>query len=390
MSWTIKLSKPGQKQIDFFDKSLGGESQAAVSVLRDGHASCHARLVAQGEVQKLEPYFGQTVEFALEKTIPVKKGYVIALTVPTWAPALAVGPRRRHVVARQPRKGSCDDSQTQTAQAVNQIGRSTTACTAPRASLLRARDLDAGTGAQPGQAPGFCEQKSLKPPEFVVSVPPPVPVPPVPSRRCPSRSVPRRRCRRWPRRRCRSRRPCRRRGAGCRSAEPAVPLAARGRGARRRGAADGRRRGGRRRACGGGVVGVDDEPVARGRAARGAADRRALQARRAPAGSSGRRRASRCCRRRRVEAAGGEEHQADGRGATAHVTVRSVVRTAASSGAMRRPHVGQSLRSFCASWSHQLQKRRFSTAQGSSRRRWAPAAAPCRRPRASSPVSRSR
>ena len=36
-----------------------------------------------------------------------------------------------------------------------------------------------------------------------------------------------------------------------------------------------------------------------------------------------------------------------------------------ASGAMRRPQVGQSLRSFCASWSHQLQKRRFSTAHGS-------------------------
>jgi hypothetical protein len=36
--------------------------------------------------------------------------------------------------------------------------------------------------AQPGQAPGFCEQKSLKPPEFVVLVVvevPPEPVPPV-------------------------------------------------------------------------------------------------------------------------------------------------------------------------------------------------------------------
>ena len=32
---------------------------------------------------------------------------------------------------------------------------------------------------------------------------------------------------------------------------------------------------------------------------------------------------------------------------------------------MRRPHVGQSFRSRCASWSHQLQKRRFSTAHGS-------------------------
>ena len=34
------------------------------------------------------------------------------------------------------------------------------------------------------------------------------------------------------------------------------------------------------------------------------------------------------------------------------------------SAAMRRPQVGQSLRSFCASWSHQLQNLRFSTDHG--------------------------
>jgi hypothetical protein len=79
--------------------------------------------VAQGEVQKLEPYFGQTVEFALQKTIPVKKGYVIALTVPTWAPSLAAGLGGDTSWRASRPKGSCDDSQTQTAQAVNQIGR---------------------------------------------------------------------------------------------------------------------------------------------------------------------------------------------------------------------------------------------------------------------------
>ena len=40
---------------------------------------------------KLQPYFGKTVQFPLETTIKVKKGDVIALTVPTWAPALALG-----------------------------------------------------------------------------------------------------------------------------------------------------------------------------------------------------------------------------------------------------------------------------------------------------------
>jgi hypothetical protein len=37
-----------------------------------------------------------------------------------------------------------------------------------------------GGEGQPGQAPGFCEQKSLKPPELVVLVPVDVPEEPVP------------------------------------------------------------------------------------------------------------------------------------------------------------------------------------------------------------------
>jgi hypothetical protein len=122
VAWSIALGKPTAEQIAFFDKSLGGESQAAISVLRMG-TKLHARLVAQGEVQKLTPFFGQTVEFALQKTIPVKKGWVLALTVPTWAPALAAGLGGDTSWRASRAKGTCDDSQAQTAQAVNQIGR---------------------------------------------------------------------------------------------------------------------------------------------------------------------------------------------------------------------------------------------------------------------------
>src|SRR5947209_1242386 len=40
---------------------------------------------------KLQPYFGKTAQFPLETTLKVKKGDVVALSVPTWAPALALG-----------------------------------------------------------------------------------------------------------------------------------------------------------------------------------------------------------------------------------------------------------------------------------------------------------
>jgi hypothetical protein len=122
VSWTIKLSKPGDKQVAFFNDKLGGEPQATVAVLRPGR-KLHARLIAQGEIQKLTPYFGTTVEFALQKTIPVKKGWIIGLTVPTWAPTLAAGLGGDTSWRASRNKGQCDDSQAQTAQAVNQVGR---------------------------------------------------------------------------------------------------------------------------------------------------------------------------------------------------------------------------------------------------------------------------
>ena len=75
VAWTITLSKPGEKQIKFFDDNLGGPSQAQLTVLRGGNKQYY-RVVAQGNPVKLQPYFGQKVQFPLEKSIPVKKGYV--------------------------------------------------------------------------------------------------------------------------------------------------------------------------------------------------------------------------------------------------------------------------------------------------------------------------
>src|SRR5207302_8550387 len=40
---------------------------------------------------KLQPYFGKTAQFPLESTLAVRKGDVVALAVPSWAPALALG-----------------------------------------------------------------------------------------------------------------------------------------------------------------------------------------------------------------------------------------------------------------------------------------------------------
>ena len=44
-------------------------------------------MVRQSPIQILNPYFGSTVEFALEHPLTVLEDQVVALTVPTWAPA---------------------------------------------------------------------------------------------------------------------------------------------------------------------------------------------------------------------------------------------------------------------------------------------------------------
>ena len=87
VAWSITLGTPGKKQQKFFTENLGGASQAGISVLKSGDRY-YGRVLAATPMQTLTPYFGQTVQFPLETSIAVKKGWVIGLTVPTWAPAL--------------------------------------------------------------------------------------------------------------------------------------------------------------------------------------------------------------------------------------------------------------------------------------------------------------
>jgi hypothetical protein len=115
VAWTISLGKPGKKQIAYFDKMLGGEASARITILAP-QRKLRARVVAQGEPQKLRPYFGQTVQFALRRSLAVKKGMIVALTVPTWAPALQAGLPGDTSWRASRAKGTCDDRLTQTAQ----------------------------------------------------------------------------------------------------------------------------------------------------------------------------------------------------------------------------------------------------------------------------------
>jgi hypothetical protein len=115
VAWTIGLSKPNTAQVKFFTQELGGPAQAGITVLKVGD---HLRdtVKAQGPLVTLAPYFGSTAQFPLATAIPVLKGDLIALTVPTWAPALQVGLGGDTSWRASRSKNKCKDNKTQTAQ----------------------------------------------------------------------------------------------------------------------------------------------------------------------------------------------------------------------------------------------------------------------------------
>src|ERR671915_615785 len=117
VAWSISLGNPDQRQIDFFESNYGAAS-AQLTVLRRG-TRLFSRVVTQSPVQELQPYFGQRVQFPLDRALTVERGQIVALTVPTWAPALTQllsdGSSWR---ASRPKNG-CEDTESQTAQSRN-------------------------------------------------------------------------------------------------------------------------------------------------------------------------------------------------------------------------------------------------------------------------------
>jgi hypothetical protein len=116
VAWTITLGKPTATQIKFFNANEGGPSSAGIAILRAQKSpKLTYKLIAQSPVVPLEKYFGKTAQFPLATTLQVKKGDVVALTVPSWAPALALGFGKGTSWRASRPKGQCTTTGTQTA-----------------------------------------------------------------------------------------------------------------------------------------------------------------------------------------------------------------------------------------------------------------------------------
>lgn len=88
-AWTLTLAQPTNMQRSFFNGFFGTPPQARLSILRrvPGSEPPSYNLRRQGSIHVLSPYLGQTVKFGA--SLKVEKDDIVALTIPTWAPAFA-------------------------------------------------------------------------------------------------------------------------------------------------------------------------------------------------------------------------------------------------------------------------------------------------------------
>lgn len=115
VAWTIALGKPDSKETAFFNSNEGGLPAAGIAILQPSKTPNY-RLVTAAPTVQLQRYLGTTAQFPLAHSIPVKKGYVVALKVPTWAPALAVGLGKDTSWRASRAKTSCNDTTSPAAQ----------------------------------------------------------------------------------------------------------------------------------------------------------------------------------------------------------------------------------------------------------------------------------
>lgn len=117
VSWSIKLGKPKKPDRRAFNKAFGAP-KARLAILKKVPGTrkpVRYKLLRQSPMQPLGKQFGKISTFNLAKPLPVMPGQIAALTIPTWAPAFAVGqPKSTKWIASRratKKRGKCTDDE---------------------------------------------------------------------------------------------------------------------------------------------------------------------------------------------------------------------------------------------------------------------------------------
>lgn len=109
-SWSLTLAQPTNKQRSFFNGFFGTPPEARLSIIRRVPNTNPPRytLRSQGSIKVLTPYLGQTVKFGA--SLRAEQGDIVAITVPTWAPAFAQNQPSNNVWRASREAGKCTNS----------------------------------------------------------------------------------------------------------------------------------------------------------------------------------------------------------------------------------------------------------------------------------------
>lgn len=116
VAFSVTLGKPSKRDTRFFNRLWGKPASARISILhpeppKGDRENRHRRfrLHNQSNVVDLTPFFGKKVWFTLHHRMHVRRGDVIALTLPTWGPVLATNLRGKEQWRSSRNRNRCDD-----------------------------------------------------------------------------------------------------------------------------------------------------------------------------------------------------------------------------------------------------------------------------------------
>jgi hypothetical protein len=111
-AWSVNLSKPTDNQRAFFNGFFGRPPEAHLAILKRVPASDppRYRLRRQSPIEVLSGQPGGLARFSLDQPLRVRRGNVVALSIPTWIPAFAfdLSPANAWRASRQP--GHCTNA----------------------------------------------------------------------------------------------------------------------------------------------------------------------------------------------------------------------------------------------------------------------------------------
>ncbi len=109
------------QEIHALDSSFGGTTRVAIAVLRETNKKLRRwKVVAESPAFHVQPYLGEVVQFPLVTSLPVRRGDVVALTTPTWAPVLSIDLTAKKFAYRQSRTACTGPPASTAAQTVGQ------------------------------------------------------------------------------------------------------------------------------------------------------------------------------------------------------------------------------------------------------------------------------